>query len=119
MGQDEVIDQLLLSLFVGGNSLIRAGEKGTVTEQLQNARRTAEAIVGLLQDGWRVALAAPTGKAAARLQEAVANATREFAPQDRQRLGTLEASTLHRLLGTRRDLHLPAMALGHGAHDRR
>ena len=41
--------------------------------------------------------------AAARLQEAVANATRDFAPQDRQRLGTLEASTLHRLLGTRRD----------------
>ena len=51
----------------------------------------------------RIALTAPTGKAAARLQEAVANATRDFAPQDKQRLGVLEASTLHRLLGTRRD----------------
>ena len=31
---------------VGGNSLIRAGEKGTVAEQLANARRTAAAILG-------------------------------------------------------------------------
>ena len=29
---------------VGGNSLIRAGEKGTIAEQLANARRTAAAI---------------------------------------------------------------------------
>jgi carbamate kinase len=39
---------------VGGNSLIRAGEKGTVTEQLANARRTATAIAGLIQDGYRL-----------------------------------------------------------------
>jgi len=39
---------------VGGNSLIRAGEKGTVAEQLGNARRTAAAIVGLMQDGYRI-----------------------------------------------------------------
>lgn len=39
---------------VGGNSLIRAGEKGTVTEQLANARRTAAAIVGLIQRGYRL-----------------------------------------------------------------
>ena len=35
---------------VGGNSLIRAGEKGTVAEQLANARRTAAAIVGLIRE---------------------------------------------------------------------
>jgi len=29
---------------VGGNSLIRAGEKGTIPEQLANARRTAAEI---------------------------------------------------------------------------
>ena len=29
---------------VGGNSLIRAGEKGTIAEQLANTRRTAAAI---------------------------------------------------------------------------
>ncbi len=48
----------------------------------------------------RVALAAPTGKAAARLQEAVQLQAQEFDPQDRDRLGTVDASTLHRLLGT-------------------
>jgi carbamate kinase len=39
---------------IGGNSLIRAGEKGTIAEQLANTRRTAAAIVGLLQDGFRL-----------------------------------------------------------------
>jgi carbamate kinase len=39
---------------VGGNSLIRAGETGTLAEQLANTRRTADAIVGLLQDGYRL-----------------------------------------------------------------
>jgi hypothetical protein len=29
---------------IGGNSLIRAGEKGTIAEQLANARRTSRAI---------------------------------------------------------------------------
>src|SRR5215471_2072413 len=39
---------------VGGNSLIRAGEKGTIAEQLANTRRTAEAIVGLIRLGYRL-----------------------------------------------------------------
>jgi carbamate kinase len=39
---------------VGGNSLIRAGEKGTIDEQLANTRRTADAIVALLQEGHRL-----------------------------------------------------------------
>jgi len=39
---------------VGGNSLIRAGEKGTVVEQLANARRTAAAIIGLIRAGYRL-----------------------------------------------------------------
>jgi exodeoxyribonuclease V alpha subunit len=52
----------------------------------------------------RVALSAPTGKAAARLQEAVAEKARDLVdPADRERLGVLPAVTLHRLLGTRRD----------------
>jgi exodeoxyribonuclease V alpha subunit len=50
----------------------------------------------------RVALAAPTGKAAARLQEAVHGSAASFAdPDDRERLAGLQAMTLHRLL--RRD----------------
>ncbi|MGA9529442.1 MAG: carbamate kinase [Terriglobales bacterium] len=43
-------------LAVGGNSLIRAGEKGTMAEQLANARRTAREIVGLIRDGYRIVL---------------------------------------------------------------
>ena len=39
---------------VGGNSLIRAGEKGTIAEQLANTRRTAEAIVQIIRLGFRV-----------------------------------------------------------------
>lgn len=41
---------------IGGNSLIRAGEKGTVEEQLANTRRTARAIAGLIEDGFRLVL---------------------------------------------------------------
>jgi len=43
-------------LAVGGNSLIRAGEKGTVAEQFANARRTAAEIAGLIRDGYRLVL---------------------------------------------------------------
>ena len=43
-------------LAVGGNSLIRAGEKGTITEQRANARRTAVQIVGLIRAGHRIVL---------------------------------------------------------------
>ncbi len=51
--------------------------------------------------GLRVALAAPTGKAATRLQEAVQHVTAGFEAADRTRIGAVTASTLHRLLGTR------------------
>jgi carbamate kinase len=37
---------------VGGNSLIRAGEKGTIAEQMANVRRTADALVGLIAQGY-------------------------------------------------------------------
>jgi exodeoxyribonuclease V alpha subunit len=53
----------------------------------------------------RVALAAPTGKAAARLQEAVVGAAasdRAFSLVERDVLRASTASTLHRLLGVRR-----------------
>ena len=39
---------------VGGNSLIRAGEKGTIAEQLANTRRTAAAIRALIELGYRL-----------------------------------------------------------------
>jgi len=43
-------------LAVGGNSLIRAGEKGTMAEQLANARRTARQVAGLIRAGYRIVL---------------------------------------------------------------
>src|SRR5690606_19702011 len=46
----------------------------------------------------RIAMAAPTGKAAARLQEAVRDSARRFDATDLARLDGLGASTLHRLL---------------------
>jgi exodeoxyribonuclease V alpha subunit len=47
----------------------------------------------------RIALAAPTGKAAARLEDAVRRAAADLPEADRQRLGDLRALTVHRLLG--------------------
>ncbi len=49
----------------------------------------------------RIALAAPTGKASARLGESVAREAAGLEPSDRARLAGLTASTLHRLLGWR------------------
>ena len=41
---------------VGGNSLIRAGEKGTIAEQLANTRRTSASIVGLIRLGYHLVI---------------------------------------------------------------
>jgi exodeoxyribonuclease V alpha subunit len=51
----------------------------------------------------RIALAAPTGKAAARLLEAVQLEVASLDSTDQARLGDLQATTLHRLLGSRPD----------------
>jgi exodeoxyribonuclease V alpha subunit len=66
---------------------------------------TVAKILAVLQDqaagNLRIALAAPTGRAAARLQEAANAAAGRLDAEDQERLGTLKASTLHRLLGSR------------------
>jgi len=41
---------------IGGNSLIRAGERGTIEEQLRNAHATARAIVRLVERGWKIVI---------------------------------------------------------------
>jgi carbamate kinase len=41
---------------VGGNALIRDGQRGTIAEQFENARATAQHVGALVQDGWRVVL---------------------------------------------------------------
>ncbi len=67
---------------------------------------TVARLLALLQDladgALRVALAAPTGKAAARLTEAVAAPPAGLPAAGCRRLGTSPPRTLHRLLGSRR-----------------
>ncbi|MCW2795238.1 exodeoxyribonuclease V subunit alpha [Nocardioides sp.] len=67
---------------------------------------TVARLLALLADQARtrgepisIALSAPTGKAAARLQEAVEAELRTLDDADRERVGRVEAMTLHRLLG--------------------
>jgi exodeoxyribonuclease V alpha subunit len=67
---------------------------------------TVAKLLALLQDqaggSLRIALAAPTAVAASRLTFAARHAAGRFDDAaDRERLGRLEASTLHRLLGSR------------------
>ncbi|MEU2201842.1 exodeoxyribonuclease V subunit alpha [Isoptericola sp. NPDC019482] len=65
----------------------------------------------------RVALAAPTGKAAARLQEAVRDVVGDLSPEDRDRTGSPEATTVHRLLGYRSATRFRHHAGHHLPHD--
>jgi exodeoxyribonuclease V alpha subunit len=65
---------------------------------------TVSRLLALLTErhpGWRVRLAAPTGKAAVRLEEAVRSSAATLPAEDQTRLGELSATTLHRLLGWR------------------
>ena len=66
---------------------------------------TVARLLALLAAGTRlrVALAAPTGKAAARLQEAVQLEVGKLDKADREALSGMHATTLHRLLGSRPD----------------
>ena len=41
---------------IGGNSLIRAGERGTIEEQLANAHATAKSIVQMVARGWQLVI---------------------------------------------------------------
>ena len=74
------------------------GKTTTVARLLALLAEQAESASRL-----RIALAAPTGKAAARLQEAVQHEVAKLDAADRARLGELQAMTLHRLLGSRPD----------------
>jgi len=46
----------LVLVAVGGNALIRSGQKGTAQEQFQNAVDTAGVVVRLIESGYRVVL---------------------------------------------------------------
>ncbi len=89
--------QLAAAVSAMGSVTVLAGGPGT------GKTTTVARLLAILRDQPgpvpRVALAAPTGKAAARLEEAVRAAAAHLEPEDRERLGDLRAATLHRLLG--------------------
>ncbi|MCW2855339.1 MAG: recD [Marmoricola sp.] len=78
---------------------------GPGTGKTTTLARLLAVLVDLADGPLRIALAAPTGKAAARMTQALVEATRaeDFPLTDRVAIEGLEASTLHRLLGTRAD----------------
>lgn len=85
----------LTTVLAGGPG---TGKTSTVAGLLTLLLEQAEA------DGLRIALAAPTGKAAARLRESVVSSIAHMPEVDRRRLGSdIEAVTIHRLLGWRPD----------------
>ena len=96
-GVDAAQQRLAGSTAVTGWTTVLGGGPGT------GKTTTVARILALLLDqpgrALRIALAAPTGKAAARLQAAVQSEARTFAAQDRHHLESITASTLHRLLG--------------------
>jgi exodeoxyribonuclease V alpha subunit len=102
----------LNELAASGRLDVIAGGPGT-----GKTTTVARMVAGLLEGDARpplIALAAPTGKAAARLQEAVHEeaAGLPLSESMRERLTGLRASTLHRLLGWRPGSH------SRFAHDR-
>ncbi len=95
----------LNELTAGGRLDVIAGGPGT-----GKTTHVARMVIELLKGGARpplIALAAPTGKAAARLQEAVHEEAARLPVSEpvRERLMGLRASTLHRLLGWRPGSH--------------
>jgi exodeoxyribonuclease V alpha subunit len=99
-GHDEQRDAARIALSQGttvltggpgtGKTTMVAGLLAVLAEQAESSGRPA-----------RIALTAPTGRAAARLQQAVHSEIGKLDAADRARLAGLEALNLHRLLGWR------------------
>ena len=96
-GAAEVALSRALTVLTGGPG---TGKTTTVARLLALLAEQAELAGG---PPLRIALAAPTGKAAARLLEAVQAEVGALEVVDRDRLPELRATTLHRLLGSRPD----------------
>lgn len=84
-----------------GTSRLTVLTGGPGTGKTTTVARLVAALQAVDGPGLRVALAAPTGKAAARLQESVNAEVARLSEADRTAVGPLTATTVHRLLGTR------------------
>ena len=96
-GAAELALSRALTVLTGGPG---TGKTTTVARLLALLAEQGELDGG---SGLRIALAAPTGKAAARLLEAVRAEVAKLEPVDQARLPELTATTMHRLLGWRPD----------------
>lgn len=94
-------DDQRLAVAVAALSRVSVIAGGPGTGKTTTIARLVAVLLRQLPD-LRIALAAPTGKAAERLGEAVRSASARLAESDRAALGRLTASTLHRLLGSTR-----------------
>src|SRR4051794_28721119 len=108
-GPDDDLQRRAAEAAVRRRLAVVAGGPGTgkTTTVARIAALLAEQAVATGMPAPVIALAAPTGKAAARLEEAVHDEARDpdVSPDVRDALLALEASTLHRLLGRRRGSH--------------
>jgi exodeoxyribonuclease V alpha subunit len=98
-GDDADRQRLAAAVAAGRWLTVLAGGPGT------GKTTTLAKLLAVLRDQpgqpVRIALAAPTGKAQARMAEAVSGVVTGFGDDDRERLGDVSATTLHRLLGWR------------------
>jgi len=95
-------DRQRLAAYVAAHRRFSIVAGGPGTGKTTTVARSLAVLQDLSDGRLRVALAAPTGKAAARMTEAAAGAVADFGdPRDQGRVGILTASTLHRLLGSR------------------
>jgi exodeoxyribonuclease V alpha subunit len=87
---------------------------GPGTGKTSTVVRVLALLAGQSETALRIGLAAPTGKAAARLQEAI-RAARAALPIDERLRARIpdDAATIHRLLGARRDSSRPRRDAAH------
>ncbi len=100
-----------LVVAVGGNSLIREGQRGTSDEQLTNARAIARDLAALIDDGWSIVVThgngPQVGLSLMRSELAAADAGLPRQPLDvcvaasQGELGYLMAGALHEALASR------------------
>ena len=90
-----------LAVAISALSRVSVIAGGPGTGKTATIARLLAVLLRQLGPGLRIALTAPTGKAAARLEEAVRSAASPLTEADVAALSALSASTLHRLLGRR------------------